>query len=107
MTTGQTMPRTCGQHRATKRRAVLRSTVAPVIVCASGGTLDHGGFGVPSQRSEVVSEQQRRELDERGFFFTDVLFTASEIESVRSECIRLYHASIEEIPESNRAHRSK
>jgi phytanoyl-CoA hydroxylase len=93
-------------------RVVLRSVVVPDIVQAStAGAAGTGGNwgekGCDVQRSELVSEQQRRELDERGFFFTDVLFTASEIEPVRRECIRLYHASIEEIPESNRRHREK
>ncbi len=60
-----------------------------------------------AQRSGLVTEQQRRDLDERGFFFTDVLFTASEIEPVRAECLRLYRASIEEIPASNTKHREK
>ena len=60
-----------------------------------------------SQGSKLVTEQQRRELDERGFFFTDVLFTAAEIEPVRDECVRLYRASIEEIPASNPIHREK
>jgi hypothetical protein len=66
-----------------------------------------GECDVRAQRSELVTEQQRRELDDRGFFFTDVLFAEGEIAPVRSECLRLYHASIEEIPESNRAHREK
>ncbi len=55
----------------------------------------------------LVSEDQRRELDERGFYFTDVLFTPEEIAPVRSECLRLYRASIEEIPASNPVHREK
>lgn len=55
----------------------------------------------------LVSEEQRRELDERGFYFTDVLFSEAEIAPVRSECLRIYRASIEEIPESNPVHRQK
>jgi hypothetical protein len=62
---------------------------------------------VPLQGSRLVTEEQRRELDERGFFFTDVLFSESEIEPVRSECRRLHRASIEDIPESNPVHREK
>jgi ectoine hydroxylase-related dioxygenase (phytanoyl-CoA dioxygenase family) len=59
------------------------------------------------QHSTVVHEQQRWELDERGFFFTDVLFTPAEIAAVRTECIRLYHASVAAIPEHNPVHREK
>lgn len=55
----------------------------------------------------MVTDQQRRELDERGFFFTDVLFTAAELEPVRRECLRLYRDSIEKIPDSNPSHRAK
>lgn len=50
----------------------------------------------------VITDQQRRELDERGFFFTDVLFTEAELEPVRRECVRLHQASLAEIPESDR-----
>ncbi len=60
-----------------------------------------------SSTKNLVTEEQRSELDERGFFFTDVLFTESEIEPVRRECQRLYRASIEEIPASNTVHREK
>lgn len=60
-----------------------------------------------SPTAKLVTDEQRRELDERGFFFTDVLFSESEIEPVRTECLRLYRASIEEIPASNTVHREK
>jgi ectoine hydroxylase-related dioxygenase (phytanoyl-CoA dioxygenase family) len=43
----------------------------------------------------LVTDEQRRELDERGFFFTDVLFDASELEPVRLECQRLYRDSVD------------
>jgi phytanoyl-CoA dioxygenase PhyH len=59
------------------------------------------------QGRALVTDQQRRDLDERGFFFTDVLFTAAELEPVRRECLRLYRDSIERIPESNPSHRAK
>jgi ectoine hydroxylase-related dioxygenase (phytanoyl-CoA dioxygenase family) len=55
----------------------------------------------------LVTEEKRRELDERGFFFTGILFTQEEIEPVRNECLRLYRDSIEEIPASNPVHREK
>jgi Phytanoyl-CoA dioxygenase (PhyH) len=55
----------------------------------------------------LVTDQQRRDLDECGFFFTDVLFHAAELEPVRRECSRLYEASLDEIPESNRVRREK
>lgn len=55
----------------------------------------------------LVTDQQRRDLDERGFFFTDVLFSTAELEAVRRECIRLYQASLDEIPASDRVHRAK
>ena len=61
----------------------------------------------PSQGRALVTERQRRELDERGFFFTDVLFTPEELEPVRNECLRLYRDSIEKIPASNPSHRAK
>jgi hypothetical protein len=57
--------------------------------------------------SALVTDQQRRDLDERGFFFTDVLFTEAELEPVRRECLRLYADSIEEISERDLAHRAK
>ena len=60
-----------------------------------------------SQGRALVTERQRRELDERGFFFTDVLFTPEELEPVRQECFRLYRDSIEKIPASNPSHRAK
>ncbi len=60
-----------------------------------------------SQGSALVTDQQRRDLDERGFFFTDVLFSDAQLEPVRRECMRLYHASIEEIPERNPGRRAK
>jgi len=60
-----------------------------------------------SQGRAVVTDEQRRELDERGFFFTDVLFSPAELEPIRRECIRLYRASLDEIPVSNRLHRAK
>lgn len=57
--------------------------------------------------SELVSAAQRRELDERGFFFTDVLFTPDELEPVRQDCLRYYRASIDEIPESKPGQRAR
>ncbi|MBX3026417.1 phytanoyl-CoA dioxygenase family protein [bacterium] len=57
--------------------------------------------------SGLISDRQRRELDERGFFFTDVLFTADELEPVRQDCLRYYRESIEEIPESNPGQRAR
>src|SRR5688572_24338076 len=60
-----------------------------------------------AQGRAMITDQQRRELDERGFFFTDVVFTADELEPVRRECLRLYRDSIEKIPESNPSHRTK
>lgn len=60
-----------------------------------------------SVESRLVTDQQRGELDARGFFFTDVLFTAAELEPVRQECLRLYHDSIEEIPATDLVHRAK
>jgi ectoine hydroxylase-related dioxygenase (phytanoyl-CoA dioxygenase family) len=90
----------------------LQNTAAPIIVQTStvgpgglGGSLIQKGHGVRLPGSKLVTEQQRRELDERGFYFTDVLFSADELAPVRSECIRLYHSSIEEIPASNQGHR--
>lgn len=61
----------------------------------------------PPQGRALVTDRQRRELDERGFFFTDVLFTPEELEPVREECLRLYRDSIEKIPASNPSHRAK
>jgi ectoine hydroxylase-related dioxygenase (phytanoyl-CoA dioxygenase family) len=55
----------------------------------------------------MMTEQQRRDLDERGFFFTEVLFGADELEPIRAECLRLYHESIDQIPATNQAHRAK
>jgi hypothetical protein len=55
----------------------------------------------------VITERQRRDLDERGFFFTDVLFSPAELEPVREECLRLHRDSIERIPSNNQAHRAK
>lgn len=60
-----------------------------------------------AQGRAVLSDQQRRELDERGFFFTDVLFTVAELEPIRRECLRLHQASIEKIPATNPSHRAK
>lgn len=54
-----------------------------------------------------VTERQRRELDERGFFFTDVLFTDAELEPVRRECFRLHQASLDEIPQSDRVRHTR
>ncbi len=62
---------------------------------------------MPLKGNKLVSAEQRRELDDRGFFFTDTLFSAEEIAVVRGECRRLYLASIEAIPESNPKHREK
>ncbi len=62
---------------------------------------------MPSTGNKLVSAEQRCELDDRGFFFTDTLFSEEELAPVRSECHRLYRASIEEIPESNPVHREK
>lgn len=60
-----------------------------------------------ARTQNLVNEQQRRELDERGFFFTDVLFGAPEIELVRRECLRLYDAAIAAIPPDDAALRAK
>lgn len=55
----------------------------------------------------MITGQQRRELDERGFFFTDVLFTEAELEPIRRECLRLYRASLDEIPQSDRVRHTR
>src|SRR5689334_11111156 len=60
-----------------------------------------------SRGSALVTDEQRRDLDERGFFFTDVLFDDVELEPVRRECLRLYQASVEDIPENNPGRRAK
>jgi hypothetical protein len=46
----------------------------------------------------LVSVDQRRELDERGFFFTDVLFDADTIEGVRRECWRVWLEALAQLP---------
>lgn len=55
----------------------------------------------------LVTDEQRCGLRERGFFFTDVLFSAEELEPIRHECMRLYRASLDEIPESDQVRRQK
>ncbi len=55
----------------------------------------------------LVTEQQRRELDERGFFATEKLFSDEELALVRQESFRLHRASIADIPADNPIHRKK
>jgi ectoine hydroxylase-related dioxygenase (phytanoyl-CoA dioxygenase family) len=49
---------------------------------------------VTSPPEPVISAERRRELDERGLFFTDVLFTPDEISAVRAECTRVYRQTL-------------
>jgi ectoine hydroxylase-related dioxygenase (phytanoyl-CoA dioxygenase family) len=49
-----------------------------------------------TQLSPLVSDDQRRRLDEDGFFITDVLFDEETLAGVRSEFERVWHEQIED-----------